>query len=158
MHQELCIRLLADLSGLLTDWNRIAEREDPWGALPWAERTDGIIGLMTGLIRSALCQPDDPRERDALLFAAIAHGQVRARQDFRSEDIIHEYRILVRSLWAHLRNRLSDEEAAPAMRALDVAVTVAKDGTLWGYDEPDASDEQITRAVERLAARWPRGE
>jgi hypothetical protein len=139
--------LLGNIDGVLAEWRAQVENE-PWARIPASRLVDAFPEILPKLLRlaSSGAHQVDPELRELI---ADQHGL------FRRADTIPLF--AVAEEWAHLRRAcasvmtskgVNGEQAAAAMRRLDLLFDDALGYTLRGYYRPEL-DSLKGRGLER---------
>ena len=168
--QDICDDLLAHRAEVVRIFDELASKR-PWVALPQENKIDDLPELIVGLVEASLCNPFEVESHRLKIKAAIKHGRSRFEDGFPENLILEEYDLLHAAIWRYVREKFNDSErATDAMLRIDAAITLATQGSLYGYhtarseardgvSEPEAVDN-LEEVVERLSrsSRLLRGE
>lgn len=100
---------------------------------------DAIVDFLGHASRSWR-EPGSPMDDDAILSAANAHANARAELGLQPSDVVTEFRLLRRAIWAGLREYLVDLDSIEDMVNAELLVN-------------DAIDGAITVGLEKLSLR-----
>ena len=139
---------------IMADWNRVGQAE-PWHRLPQSMDHDHLPDLIEKLSEASLLTFFGEKERTALCWIAVQHGQHRFETGAAEETIGREYELLRWALWAHLKEHGDYGSASEAIVRLDSSISFAHGASLRGYHRRaiEGSDDWPA-AVERYMEAW----
>ncbi|HEX7102759.1 MAG TPA: HAMP domain-containing sensor histidine kinase [Nitrolancea sp.] len=104
---------------------------------------DAIVAFLARTSRSWR-EPGSPMDDEAILSAANAHANVRAEQGLQPSDIVTEFRLLRRAVWAGLRGHIADLDSIENLVNAELLVNDAIDGAITvGLNKLSARVENI---------------
>lgn len=139
---------------IMADWDALGSRE-PWHRLPPSMDHDHLPDMIAKLAETALLTMFGDRERKALAWVAVQHGEHRFELGIAEETLHREYELLRWALWRRLKERADSTTASESIIRLDSAMSFSHGASLRGYHRLaiEASDDWPA-AMERFITEW----
>lgn len=124
--------LLATMDEIMAEWDRQTD-ELPWSALESADRQNNLAGVITRVIDCAMSGAPRDQRVNALIDAAIGHGESRRQQGVNVESLFTEYFVVRTATWQQLKTLVGAPTSFNAIFVIDGLLSIASRGTVLGY-------------------------
>ena len=139
---------------IMADLNDLGQRE-PWHRLPASMDQDHLPDMIASLAETALLTFFGEKERTALAWVGVQHGQHRYEIGIAEETLHREYELLRWALWRRLKAQADTTIASESIIRLDSALSFSHGASLRGYHRRaiEASGDWPA-AMERFLDEW----
>jgi len=118
---------------IMAEWDRQTD-ELPWSMLEQAERQNNLAGVITRVIDCAMSDAPRAIRVNALVEAALSHGESRREQGVDVPSLFIEYDVIRTATWRQIQNLSGPSTSAyTAIFVIDGLLSVASRGTVLGY-------------------------
>ena len=124
--------LLGELEEIMADWDRSTDVL-PWSRLEASVRQNNLGGVITRVIDCAMSPAPREARVEALIDAALAHGECRRSQAVDVQSLFTEYDHVRTATWKHLKDLVEPPVSLDAIFVIDGLLSVASRGTVLGY-------------------------
>ncbi|HEX2166374.1 MAG TPA: hypothetical protein VHG09_03955 [Longimicrobiales bacterium] len=139
---------------IMADWDALGPRE-PWHRLPPSMDHDHLPDMIAKLAATALITYFGEKERKALAWVAVQHGEHRFELGIAEETVHREYELLRWALWRRLKEKADSTIASQGIIRLDSALSFSHAASLRGYHRRaiEASDDWAAM-MDRFITEW----
>ena len=124
--------LLSEMDEIMAEWDRNTQ-ELPWSALESADRQNNLAGVITRVIDCAMSGAPRDQRVNALIDAAIGHGESRRQQNVDVPSLFTEYFVIRTATWRQLKTLVGAPTSFNAIFVIDGLLSIASRGTVLGY-------------------------
>lgn len=128
--------LLAEVDEIMADWDRATDQL-PWSLIKASEKENNLAGVITRVIDCAMGSESRDVRVDAMIKAALGHGEARRKQDVGVHSLFIEYDLLRSATWRQLQAIASGLTTFDAIFVIDGLLSIATRATILGYHRPE---------------------